>query len=326
VVFEWLFDRLRSGFKVAIVETPAGFELNSEQVAGRVGSFLRRHLKNHDPHVTIVPARKRGTKHSPDDPLLAGMLPPADVIFMGPGSPTYAVRQLKDSLTWSTIVACHRQGVPLVLASAAAIAVSKYALPVYEIFKVGADLHWQNGLDLLGDHGLSLAIVPHWNNRDGGDDLDTSCCYMGQARFDPLLDMLPPHVTVVGIDEHTALVIDEALEVCRVLGSSGVSVIRDGIERRFETGHAFPIFELGPFRALAPDAGLPRELWRRVKKARAAAKKTLEPSPQVMQLLKAREAARSCANWSEADQLRTQVEELGWTIQDTPDGPQLEPL
>jgi cysteinyl-tRNA synthetase len=43
-------------------------------------------------------------------------------------------------------------------------------------------------------------------------------------------------------------------------------------------------------------------------------------------LLRAREAARAHSNWPKADQLRTQVEELGWTIQDTPDGPQLEPL
>jgi hypothetical protein len=67
----------------------------------------------------------------------------------------------------------------LAFASAASIAVGRYALPVYEIYKVGADLHWVDGLDLFRVFGWELAIVPHWNNREGGDDLDTSRCFMG---------------------------------------------------------------------------------------------------------------------------------------------------
>jgi len=53
----------------------------------------------------------------------------------------------------------------LIFASAAAIAVSRHALPVYEIFKVGEDLHWKLGLDLFGQYGLDLTIVTQWNNR-----------------------------------------------------------------------------------------------------------------------------------------------------------------
>jgi len=47
-------------------ETPAGFELNSPQVAGRVAEFLEHHLQNYDPQVKVIPARKRGTAFSPD--------------------------------------------------------------------------------------------------------------------------------------------------------------------------------------------------------------------------------------------------------------------
>jgi len=53
----------------------------------------------------------------------------------------------------------------LIFASAAAIAVNRHALPVYEIFKVGEDLHWKLGLDLFGQYGLDLTIVTQWNNR-----------------------------------------------------------------------------------------------------------------------------------------------------------------
>jgi hypothetical protein len=234
------------------------------------------------------------------------------------------VRQLKDSLTWLTMVASHRQGAPLVVASAAAIAAGAHALPVYEIFKVGDDPHWGKGLDLLGPYGLSLVFVPHWNNTDGGDDLDTSRCYMGQARFNPLLDMLPRDATVVGIDERTALVIDLATDHCQVLGSSGVSIIRDGTERRFESGHTFSVYELGPFKATSPETGLPQEVWASVTEARSSAGQTPEPSSEVLQLVKEREVERARQNWSAADHLRAQVKVLGWNIQDTPEGPQLE--
>jgi hypothetical protein len=47
----------------------------------------------------------------------------ADVIFLGPGSPSYAVRQSQDSLAWQYLVARHRLGAGLALASAATIAI-----------------------------------------------------------------------------------------------------------------------------------------------------------------------------------------------------------
>ena len=71
-----------------------------------------------------MPARKRGTLDSPDEPQVVAPLLEADLIFMGPGSPTYAVRQLSDSLAWHYLLARHRLGAALVLASAAVIAIS----------------------------------------------------------------------------------------------------------------------------------------------------------------------------------------------------------
>ncbi len=41
-VFDRLLRGLRSPVRAAIVEAPAGFELNSGQVAGRIGEFLCR--------------------------------------------------------------------------------------------------------------------------------------------------------------------------------------------------------------------------------------------------------------------------------------------
>ena len=91
-VFEVIFRKMSSSPQVALLETPAGFELNSDQVIGRVGEFLQVRLQNHQPRINIVRARALGTPLSPDNPEIVAPLLEADMIFMGPGSPTYAVR------------------------------------------------------------------------------------------------------------------------------------------------------------------------------------------------------------------------------------------
>ena len=156
-----------------------------------MGEFLQHNLQNYRPEVVTVAARNRATAYSPDDPQIIEPIYSADLVFMGPGSPTYAVRQLHDSLAWYALLARHRLGAAIALASAAVIAISAYALPVYEIYKVGEDLHWKPGLDFFGMYGLPLVFIPHWNNNDGGEELDTSRCFMGQQRFARLVELLP---------------------------------------------------------------------------------------------------------------------------------------
>ena len=52
----------------------------------------------------------------------------------------------------------------MVFSSAATLAASRWTLPIYEIYKAGSDLYWQQGLDFFGAYGLSLILVSHWNN------------------------------------------------------------------------------------------------------------------------------------------------------------------
>src|SRR5512135_2422401 len=96
-IFEILARALPQPLRIAILETPAGFELNSHQVAGRVADFMRTRLQNYTPVIDVIPARKRGTPFSPDDPAILKPLLYANFIFMGPGSPTYGIRQLQGS-------------------------------------------------------------------------------------------------------------------------------------------------------------------------------------------------------------------------------------
>ncbi len=324
-IHDFAMRRLRRPIRAAVLETPAGFELNSARVAGRLADFLRVRLQNYRPEVTVVAARRRGSPSSPDDPAIVEPIFSATYLMMGPGSPSYAVRQLAGSLAWHAVLARHRLGYPLVLASAATIAVSAYALPVYEIYKVGADPHWIRGLDLFGPFGTAIAFVPHWNNTDGGEELDTSRCFMGEPRFVQLRELLPPDAIVCGIDERTALVVDFAEGVGRVMGAGGVAVLRASTMRQIERRSTFPLAELGLTRWPDPSEGIPPEVWERAVAADARPI-TPEPPAEVVALVEARAAARARRDWPAADQLRREITRLGWQVNDTPTGAQIAPL
>jgi len=315
---EALFQALERPIKVAVFETPAGFQPNSPWVAGRLAEFVEQHLQNFHPQVTVVPARRRDGPHSTDDRELAAPLLAANYIFAGPGSPTYTVHHLAGTWIWHALLARQRRGTVLALASAAAIAMGSYALPVYEIYKAGADLHWTPGLDLLRPYGLELAIVTHWDNQEGGANLDTRCAFMGVERMRRLEAMLPRSVTVLGIDEHTAVILDLARGSARVMGQGGVTVHRNGEEHVFPNGETFPLEVLGSVRIPALDEGLPFEVIEAVLEAEEAEQAV---PPEVAALIEEREAARLARDWARADGLRGQAARLGYVIEDTPQGP-----
>jgi hypothetical protein len=306
-VHETLFQRLDPPIRVAVLETPAGFQPNSAWVAGRLAEFIEERLQNFHPQVTVVPARRRDGPHSTDDPALTVPLLTADYIFGGPGSPTYAVRHLAGTWAWHVTLARQRRGASLALASALAIAAGTHVLPVYEIYKAGADLHWSPGLDLFRPYGLELAIVTHWDNQEGGANLDTRCAFMGMERMRRLEALLR-------IDEHTAVVLDFARGTMRVIGRGGATVRRGGEEHVFPDGASFPLEVLGPVRIPAPDEGLPAEVVEAVLGAEAL-------PPEMAALIEEREAARRAEDWARADVLREELAGLGFVVEDTAEGP-----
>jgi hypothetical protein len=317
--------RIPPPVRACVLETPAGFEPNSARVANRLADYLRRRFQL---ETCVVSARKRGTPESPDEAPIVAPLLTSNYIMLGPGSPTYAVRQLSDSLAWQVLLARHRMGAALVLASAAAIATSAFALPVYEIYKVGEDLHWQRGLDLLGPYGGRIAVIPHWNNQEGGDQLDTSRSYMGRERFERLQDMLPRDVDILGIDEHTAISLDFRHDKILVLGRGGFTWLSGGRSQRFEAGSSVPLDTLGLKRLTSSQDGIPSEVWQAVQEANAAFDPAAnrQPTAAIQAMVAERTVARARGDWSTADQLRDHIGSAGWTIRDTPGGPELIPL
>ena len=324
-IFEHIAKQINAPVRIALLETPAGFELNSPQVAGRVADFLKTRLQNFDPQIDVIPARKKGSAFSPDDPEICAPLLRANLIFMGAGSPTYAIRQLSGSLAWDIVRARQRLGAALVFASAATIAASAVALPVYEIFKVGMDVHTVPGLDFFADFASPLSFIPHWNNTDGGADVDTSRCFIGMERFAQWCDLLPNGHTTVGLDEHTGIVIDFEKDEVEVVGVSSVSLVRECDPKIFPSGTTFPLRELGPCcLADGPATGIPPSVWELVRSAPSPDPVIDDlPLAEALRLAGERQAARERKDWAAADEYRRLIAALGWTVQDTPEGPKL---
>jgi hypothetical protein len=324
-IFETLARLIPDPLRIAILETPAGFELNASLVAGRVGDFLATRLQNYKPTIDLIPARKKGTGFSPDNPDILKPLLQANMIFMGPGSPSYAARMLKDTLAWDIIRARHRQGATLVFASAATISAGQWVLPVYEIYKAGEDVHVKDGLGLFSDFGLNVSFVPHWNNAEGGADLDTSRCFMGMERFAQWCDMLPPESTTVGLDEHTGIIMDCQAGTCEVSGVSSVSIVRECNPEIYPSGSKFELKEIGDFHFPDPlEKDIPARVFELIQSAQTVAGGGI-PN-EVLALLDQRKQARADKDFGASDRLRDEISALGWSVKDTKEGQTVEQI
>ncbi len=318
-IFEALAKNINAPLRIALMETPAGFELNSAQVVGKVGEFMKTRLQNYKPIVDVIPARKKNSAFSPDDPEIVKPLLYANIIFMGPGSPTYMIRNLKDTLAWDVIRARHRLGATLIFASAATISIGAHALPVYEIYKVGQDVYAVDGLNLFSDFGLHVSCIPHWNNTDGGVDLDTSRCFIGMDRFNEWSSFVSPDNETIGLDEHTGLILDFETGLCEVSGVSSVSIVRKDNPEIYPSGSKFQLSELGKVVIPEPvQKDIPAHVWDMV--INAPPLEDDSPPSEVASLAEKRFAARANKNWTESDKLRDEISALGWIVQDAKDG------
>ena len=168
----------------------------------------------------------------------------ADWVFAGPGSPSYALAHWRTGPVGATLRERVLAGDGLtVLASAAAATAGQFALPVYEIYKAGGAPRWLTGLDLLGTLGLRVAVIPHYDNAEGGH-YDTRYCYLGERRLAVMERELPPDAAVLGVDEHTAMLIDPRTDGIEVRGRGGVTVRRAGVSTILPAGTSMSVADL----------------------------------------------------------------------------------
>jgi len=343
--------------QAALLDTPAGFELGLTTIHERFTDYFARRLG-----LELGLASYRGS----DEPAASigaalQVIRRSDYLIAGPGSPSYAIRHWRGSAVFAALVERWRAGATLVFASSAAIALGRHALPVYEIYKVGEPLHWIAGLDVLGDLGLDLAIVPHWDNTEGGTH-DTRACFMGMERFAQLRRMLPAGTSVLGVDEHTACVFDLDAGQAQVHGRGGVTVLQGEATTVHPAGSSLATRSLmglaptqtddaSPSRPRADSQQPPPDVQAASQVAsgdlatglrtlaeasppdqasvlRMAAEQaermvtpTEDPARLIELLISARQLLREAKQWSASDRVRDDLAALGIEVRDTPDGP-----
>jgi len=236
-VHKEMIGKLGPAARAVFLDTPAGFQLNADQISAKAGAYFRDKV-GHPMALASYKSKTHAALFGSEKAFIA--LKQADFVLIGPGSPTYAVRQWAGTPVTDILAQRIASGGCLVAASAAALTVGRFTLPVYEIYKVGDEPRWETGIDIMSRFGLNLAVVPHWNNAEGGTH-DTRFCFMGEPRFRALETLLPDDVVILGLEEHTACIIDLARSEVRVRGIGSVVLRRAGSERVIKKNETVPL-------------------------------------------------------------------------------------
>lgn len=122
----------------------------------------------------------------------ADALHEANFYYFSGGNPEHLAETLAGSPAWEVIRARHGAGAVVAGCSAGAMMLGSYLLRVRAI-REGQAPSWRQGLGLAA----GLAVLPHFDRISG---------FLDEERVRQVLAAAPPGVTVVGIDEDTALV------------------------------------------------------------------------------------------------------------------------
>ena len=125
--------------KAVVLDTPYGFQENAPELAAKAVEYFRKSV-GYDIEIAGL------TQIHGADTLVVeqglSRIRQADYVFAGPGSPTYALRQWTGSTVPEIMRSKMRTGGAVTFASAAALTLGRYTVPVYEIYKVGSEPSW----------------------------------------------------------------------------------------------------------------------------------------------------------------------------------------
>jgi cyanophycinase len=163
-----------------------------------------------------------------DRPEHAAALAGAELIYLSGGNPRHLVGSLDGSAAWGAIRAAWAGGATLAGSSAGAMALGELTVAPFP-----APPSWVPALGLLP----GIGILPHYDR-------------FGSARTAPLVAVASPALTILGIDEDTALLIDPT-GAATVLGAATATLLRGDSLTVFAAGATLPDGVIRP--AIPPD-------------------------------------------------------------------------
>ncbi len=236
-----VFERLEAGAPGAVpavfLDTPFGFQENADELSAKTVAYFETSLTR---TIGVAGLQRIETTSTLQREAAFARIRLARFVFAGPGSPTYALRQWAGTPVPDLLAEKLRTEGAVTFSSAAALTLGLATVPVYEVYKSGADPYWLDGLDLLSPIGLPVAVIPHYNNAEGGHH-DTRFCYLGERRLAMMERLLPDGAFVLGLDEHTGVILDLEADTASVVGLGVLTLRRGGISTEISTGQTVPI-------------------------------------------------------------------------------------
>jgi hypothetical protein len=323
------------------LDTAYGFQLNVPQMSEKLEEYFNISLQT---KLTTLHFASYNKASELERTLFKQQVRKANYVFAGPGSPTYALAQWFPLHFGDDLLEVLDQGGTVCFASAAALTLGAFTAPIYEVYKVGIEEpQWREGLNVLAAFGLNCVVIPHFDNNEGGN-YDTRFCYLGEPRLLELEGQLPDGVATLGVDEHTALILDLATDTVTVRGRSngywrlnGVTTVlanatttsldalRTIAPTRSQAAPSTPATSttsptaLGERAAKGGTSGL-EALAQLVQLATTGGEGYVDPTPLVEGILSARVNARANAQYELADELRDTLLKAGVDVQDGPEG------
>jgi cyanophycinase-like exopeptidase len=225
--------------RAVLLDTPYGFQENASEITERaVEYFAHRVQLTIEASGFLGPLAVDQSHRAPlAEAAALSRLRTAGFVFAGPGSPSYALSVWRSSPVPEALTTKLAEGGAVVFSSAAALTLGSFSIPVYEIYKVGQPVHWLDGLGLMRAAGFegSCVVIPHYDNAEGGTH-DTRFCYLGERRLAVMEGMLPQDAWVLGIDEHTVLIVDLDARTVAISGRGSLTVRRRGASQVFAAG------------------------------------------------------------------------------------------
>lgn len=237
MVFERLEATAPGAVPAVFLDTPFGFQENADELSAKTVAYFETSLTR---TIGVAGLQRLETTSTIQREAAFTRVRLAQFVFAGPGSPTYALRQWAGTPVPDLLAEKLRTEGAVTFSSAAALTLGLATVPVYEVYKSGADPYWLDGLDLLSPFGLPVAVIPHYNNAEGGHH-DTRFCYLGERRLAMMERLLPDGAFVLGLDEHTGVILDLEADTASVVGLGVLTLRRGGRSTEIRTGETVPI-------------------------------------------------------------------------------------